>query len=305
MQLESRWLLVYDNAEDLDLIRSYWPSATRGKALITTRRSAFAFHLASDGLEITAWDADMGSKFLLHLLSTEIGEQLTKEEINSANELSKKLSGHALAISQMAGLIHRRSWSISEFVRLYNQQPDKMHGVFGNSSINALWDISFKSLDPESRIILGIICFLEPDQIPEALFEYKSPENEELPESLKFTQDIFVLSTVFENLLTSALIKRDKDRRAFTVHRLVQAAFKQSMTPEQRQQSFNDATLFLFAAFPRLGPNTGQLYPVWPVCALYLPHALSMLNAFQQERKNNPEFKVLVEYCMLNNNVAR
>lgn len=247
----------------------------------------------------------MGSKFLLHLLSTDIAEQLSKEETASADQLSKKLSGHALAISQMAGLIHRRSWTISEFVKLYNQQPDRMHGVFGNSSINALWDISFKSLDPKSRTILGIICLLDPDEISETLFKFRSAENEQLPESLKFTQDAFTFSAVIENLLTSALIKRNRDRRAFAVHRLVQAAFKQFMTPEERQQSFNDATVFLYAAFPGLDPDTKQLYPVWPTCAMYLPHALSMLDSFQQELKANPEFKVLVQYCRLNNNVAR
>ena len=289
----------------MDLVLSHWPSATRGRALITTRKSAFAYYLATSGLEITTWDADMGSKFLLHLLATEIGEQLTNEETNSANELSRKLSGHALAISQMAGLIHGRRWSISEFVKLYNQQPEKMHGVFGNSSINALWDISFKSLDFRSRIILGIICFLEPDHISEALFDFKSPENEELPESLRFTQDTFVLSAVFENLLTTALLKRDRDRRAFTVHRLVQAAFRHFMSPEDRQRSFNDATVFLYAAFPGLDPESKQLYPSWPTCAMYLPHALSMLDAFQQELKDNPEFKILFQYCRMNNNVAR
>lgn len=87
----------------MDLLLSHWRSATRGKVLITTRKSSFTFHLASGGLKITTWNADTGSKFFLHL---EIGEQLTTEESSSASVLSKKLSGHALAISQMAGLIH-------------------------------------------------------------------------------------------------------------------------------------------------------------------------------------------------------
>ncbi|KAL9104085.1 MAG: hypothetical protein Q9163_000937 [Psora crenata] len=300
-----RWLLIYDNAEDMDLLLSYWPSATRGVALITTRKSSFAFHPASGGLEIPTWDADMGTKFLLHLLSTNISEELTKDETSSANELSRKLSGHALAISQMAALIYRRSWSIAEFVKLYNQQPAKMHGVFGNSSINALWDISFKSLDPQSRAILGIMSFLEPDQISEALFNPDALKDGPLPESLKFTQDAFTFSAVIEDLLTSALIKKDRDRRAFVVHRLVQTAFKYFMTPEERQQRFNDATMFLWNAFPGLDPETQQLYPVWSTCALYLPHALTMLGAFEEEHKANPEFKVLVQYCRLNNNVAR
>lgn len=36
-KLDCRWLIVYDNAEFADLIRDFWPLASRGQALITTR----------------------------------------------------------------------------------------------------------------------------------------------------------------------------------------------------------------------------------------------------------------------------
>jgi hypothetical protein len=54
-----------------------------------------------------------GPKFLLNLLKKDLGAEITADESQSAMELS---DGHALAISQMAGLIHRRSWSIKEFL---------------------------------------------------------------------------------------------------------------------------------------------------------------------------------------------
>ncbi|KAL8926612.1 MAG: hypothetical protein Q9172_001711 [Xanthocarpia lactea] len=181
---QSRWLLVYDNAESVDLILPYWPAATRGQALITTRNPSFAFGLADGGLEVKSWDAQTGCKFLLHLLSTDIGTQLAAGESQSATELSHKLSGHALAISHMAGLIHERAWSISEFVEIYNQQPEKMHGISGNGAINALWDLSFRSLDKKGSTIMGVLCFVAPDSIPEALFE--TGHDVELPQCLQF-----------------------------------------------------------------------------------------------------------------------
>jgi NB-ARC domain len=184
---ECRWLIVYDNAEVVDLIRAHWPAASRGQALITTRNHSFAFEPADGGLEIKTWDTETGSRFLLHLLSTDIGTELKVNEATSAQELSKKLSGHALAISHMAGLIHRRAWSISEFMKIYNQHPSEMHGVSGNNSINALWDFAFKSLDPQSHAILGTMCFVAPDGIPQSLFEPECAAD--LPESLLFCSD--------------------------------------------------------------------------------------------------------------------
>jgi hypothetical protein len=43
----------------------------------------------------------------------------------------------------MAGLIHRRSGSIAEFMSIDLKNPLRAH----NSEIQALWDFSFKSLE--------------------------------------------------------------------------------------------------------------------------------------------------------------
>ena len=141
--------------------------------------------MAQKGLEIESWDASMGSRFLLWLLTTNIGEELSNEDIQSANQLAQKLSGHALALSHMAGLIHGRGLSIAEFMEEYDQQPQMIHGISENKSINALWNISFKTLDLQSRAILGILSYLSPDNVFELLFQ---PESAAicLPQPLKF-----------------------------------------------------------------------------------------------------------------------
>lgn len=180
-------MIVYDNVESMDLLLSYWPVASRGQVIITTRNHKFAFELAERGIEVTSWDSETGSQFLVHLLSTDIGEEIAAADIKSANQLSERLSGHALAISHMAGLIYRRSWSISEFVDIYKKQPQKMHGISGNSSINALWDISFSSLSPKSQEILGVLCFTAPEAIPQSLYE--TEDEASLPKSLQFCAD--------------------------------------------------------------------------------------------------------------------
>ncbi|KAG8161020.1 hypothetical protein KVR01_009284 [Diaporthe batatas] len=293
-QTKCRWLIVYDNAESIDLLLDYWPAASRGQALITTRNRSFAFHPADSGLEISSWDAETGSRFLAHLLSTDVGTQLTTQESKSAHDLSEKLSGHALAISTMAGLIHRRAWSISEFLSLYNKQPEKMHGISGNSSINALWDMSFQSLDEKSSAILGVLCFLSPDNIPQSLFEIQSAEV--LPSELSFCADQFAFWETIENLLTLALIKRDKETRTLSVHRLVQMSFNFFLTPEQRQTCFNNATILVANAFPRRDTASAQLYLMWERCAAILQHVLSLKDCFRKELAGNPAFKALQGY---------
>lgn len=184
---ECRWLIVYNNAEDPELIREYWPLAGRGLALITTMNPAFRF-LADHDIEITHWDSENGSRILLHQLSSDISSGLKEEEATSAQQLSQKLSGHALAISTMAGLIHRRELSISEFMRFYNKHPSDVPRISGNRSIDALWEMSFQSLNAQSHALLGVMSFLEPDNISQALFEPPTLP-EKLPKALEFCSD--------------------------------------------------------------------------------------------------------------------
>lgn len=176
--------MVYDNVESADLLMPYWPEASHGKAIITTRNHSLAYEPATSGLEITSWDAKMGSEFLLFLLKRNIGSDIQVEG-DSAIELSQKLSGHALAISHMAGLIHRRSWSIAEFMQIYLKNPKRAH----QSELQAVWDLSFATLGKDSRVFLGIASFLVSEKIPQLLFDLA--EDSDLPEDLEFCTDEF------------------------------------------------------------------------------------------------------------------
>ncbi|KAH8807474.1 P-loop containing nucleoside triphosphate hydrolase protein [Xylogone sp. PMI_703] len=298
-----RWLLIFDNVEFVDLLMRYWPTASRGQVIITTRNHNFAFYPTDGGLEITEWDTGTGSQFLIHLLSADISKQLTKEEARSAHELSLNLGGHALALSFMASLIQRRSWSIEEFVQMYKQHPQKVHGIFGNNSINALWTLSFQSLSEKACAILGVLAFLSPDNIPQALFEPRTADI--FPDSLKFCNSPFDFSYEMETLMTLALVKRNKENRSFSIHRLVQTSFKYFMSPEDRQKSFDDATILVSAAFPRKDDEFAHMYHMWKPCALYLPHVLSLRDSFREEKKANSTFSASVLYCSLNNACQR
>lgn len=163
----------------------YWPGSSQGRAIITTRNPSLAFEPASSGLEVTSWDAQTGSQFLLFLLKQSIGRDL-EAECNSALALSERLSGHALAISHMAGLIYDGEFSIQEFMTMYLKNPRRAHAT---NELVALWDFSFKSLDKNSLSILGVMSFLMPDIIPQELFE--AGADRKLSEDLDFCSDVF------------------------------------------------------------------------------------------------------------------
>jgi hypothetical protein len=95
------------------------------------------------------------------------------------------------------------------------------------------------------------------------------------------------LSEAIEPLLTLALIKRDKDSRAFSCHRLVQTQFRSYLPSEERQQAFNNATALVYHAFPKQSDatNKNQFYQQWA------QHVICLEDNFKEERKHSKEFK--------------
>ncbi|KAJ6780996.1 hypothetical protein PWT90_09037 [Aphanocladium album] len=253
-----RWLLVYDNAETFELLLKYWPVASQGCVIITSRNHSFAYEPAETGIEVLPFDRESGSGFILHMLSLDIVTSISSQDVQSSLQLSEKLSGHALAISQMTGLIHRRSWSISEFIAIYDRNTRQIHGMPGTNSLDAVWRLSFQSLSPDCTTMLGIMCYLTPDSIPQALFEPVGAQD--LPTKLEFCHDELVLSDLIDELLTLALIKREKSARILSLHRLVQQQFRYFSSPADNQRFFYHTTCLLFEAFPQSDAKKGQLF---------------------------------------------
>jgi hypothetical protein len=185
--IDRNWLVVYDNVESADMLMPYWPSSTKGRAIITTRYDSLAFDPAAEGLEVTSWDSMTGSLFLLWLLKNNIGRDLNSES-DSALTLSERLGGHALVISQMAGLIQKFKLSIRDFMTIYLKNPRTAHE---RGEFKAIWELSFKSLNDDSRRLLGAMAILVPDGIPHEVFASPADRDREYPAGLTFCSDDF------------------------------------------------------------------------------------------------------------------
>lgn len=109
------------------------------------------------------------------------------------------------------------------------------------------------------------------------------------------------LSTITEELLALALIKRDRYDRVFSIHRLVADQFRRFLTPNDLQKAFFEASILMYNAFPKKPKKPGaaraNLYNVWDTCQLWLQHVLQLKVRFMQERKRDPSFAACRETC--------
>ncbi|KAI0542140.1 NB-ARC and TPR domain protein [Xylaria digitata] len=296
---QCRWLIIYDHAENIDLIHAHWPIARRGQALITSCSRLFASRPAYCGLEITTWDTEAYSGFLRSLLWTQTGIEMENNDTTSVYELPEKLNCHAFVISKVAGMIHRNALSIDEFMKMYRQYLSESRFISGDGVINGFWQLLFDSLNEHSSSILGLLCFLAPSSIPFGLLELKDPSH--FPDTISFCAGVLAFSAAIENLLTLELIRRDEESQSFSLGRYLQTLFKNFLGSAKRQQRFNDVTILVSQAFPRRDCDVAQLYLMWDRCSTYLRHVLFLKHCFRDELKKNPQFTALPAYCDLSN----
>ncbi|KAF2228145.1 hypothetical protein BDZ85DRAFT_12299 [Elsinoe ampelina] len=301
-----RWIVVFDNARDVELVKLYWPLSGCGQVLVTTRNIEFEFHLTDYGMRLDNWDAAHGIKFLEHLLSPASGRRIPVHSIatENARKLAEKLEGHALAISLMAGMIHRRAWSVEEFFATYHDRPDEvLNGIFENKSIASLWNCTFESLTTNSATLLGVMSFLQPDGVLQSLFVPKGTRR--MPDGLAFCHRPSELWDAFDALLVQALVKRVRQTQTFTVHRLVQSSYKHFMDQASRQRNFHTASALIHQVFPTQDRKAATLWLRWAECERYLQHVLALRDSFEQKWDDGFKMIASTEYCELSNMCQR
>lgn len=173
--------MVYDNVRTVEARTHYWPRTTKGRIIVTTSIYPDTLYLSGVNLEVKPWSAVEGSRYLFFLLKRKDGIHPDSEENEAAVYLSEKLSGHPLSILLIAGLIHNGSCSTSEFMDMYVEDANQIHGM---DELAIVWRTTFKELNPESHTLLGVMSWLMPDSIPQELFE--KGVNRESADGLEF-----------------------------------------------------------------------------------------------------------------------
>jgi hypothetical protein len=110
----------------------------------------------------------------------------------------------------MATLILAKGFSLEKFLAMYDKHSKKMHRERKSGwkypgyehAIDTVWELAVNGLDPDSRVCLGILSFLEPDAIPQELFR-GSEVSLERP-ALKFCEDEYS----YGNSLDTDTLKR-------------------------------------------------------------------------------------------------
>ena len=164
--------MIFDNAEDVITLRPFWPAGIRGSIIITTQNPDMV-HLTSSAIHLPPMSPEEGSTLIQEYLRRGASEQ------SAAEALSRELGGLPLAIAHFAGYVTKSQCSIEQIAaslhqRFKSSQIWSSTGAPSTSAyeytLNTVWDLAFLRLSSDSRRLLEIIAFMNPDSIPEDMF---------------------------------------------------------------------------------------------------------------------------------------
>lgn len=288
-QCQQRWLLIFDNVDDISLIQEYLPKQGNGSILLTTRANAVGSLAMS--IEVEAMSFMEGTHLLLRRARRLA--QASDEEINEAGNIVVALDHFPLSLDQAGAYIDETGCSFADYLQIYQKHRQELLARRGKQatgypdSVATTWSLSFQKIEqanPAAAELLRLCAMLAPDHIPEELIK-----NGALywPPLLQQTaMDLFAFNRMLEDLLTFSLVKRLAEGHFLSIHRLVQVVQRDAMKPEEQKHWAERVVRAVHGAFPR---NPKNDVSSWPQCLRYLEQAQACDTLIQQYQILLPE----------------
>jgi NB-ARC domain len=169
--LDCRWLLILDNADDLEIVQQIWPTTGAGSILLTSRDFGSASNPASAGFHVQPFDETTGAVTLLRILGR---DEHNTQERKLASEIVTILGGLPLAINQIASFIKQRKLQLKDLPPLYDKNASKVDDKKSRltryeKTLGNVWELSLSKLSTDAAHLHGLLVFFSPDVIDEAM----------------------------------------------------------------------------------------------------------------------------------------
>lgn len=302
-----QWLLVFDNADDIDMwiskshseqessrLIDYLPRSEHGCIVFTTRDRKTAVKLAQKNVvEVPEMDEDVA----IHLLQKCLVDPDLVNNTSDTKALLQELTYLPLAIFQAVAYINENRIDFSEYLSLLAEQEEDVinllneefedNGRYHNmkNPVATTWLVSFEQIrnrDPLAADYLSFMACIDPKDIPQSLL----PAG---PSRKKETDAIGTLDAY------SFIIKRPADL-ALDLHRLVHLATRNWLRKEEQTTQW---TKRVITRLEEMFPNDDhQNRTLWRG---YLPHAQYILTSNTSSSDPEPRCSLLerVGCCLL------
>lgn len=220
LRLRDRWLLIFDNAEDVADIRPVLPGGV-GHVLVTTRRGGFGYLGPVHDLDVLPRPDAIA---LLRRRAPALAD-------DQAGVLAELLGDLPLALEQAAAYLDQIRLPPADYLHLLTTRAGDMYGrgrvIDHRHTIATLWSLSLDQLrvcQPAAVQLLRLCAYLAPEPIPLDVFTIQPSR---LPAPLdRVAGDRLALAEAVGALVDYSLV--DRTESGLLLHRLVQGVVRES-----------------------------------------------------------------------------
>ncbi|HET8845158.1 MAG TPA: FxSxx-COOH system tetratricopeptide repeat protein, partial [Ktedonobacteraceae bacterium] len=239
---QTEWLLIFDNVEELSLIKPFLPASNQGAILLTTRLQGLG-SLARP-IELPLLNRDEGCAFLLartHYADHHTPDYLIDSTQQlAAQAIATQMDGLPLALEQAGAYIEATGCHLSEYLQLFEQRQYRLLEEHEPSSdhphsVSRTFSLAFQQVEqrhPLAADLLMICAFLAPEAIPEQFFLQCAPLLGPTFASLQV--DPLTLDSALRVLRSYSLLQRQASTRTLHMHRLVQIVLRGRLTEQEQ-----------------------------------------------------------------------
>jgi hypothetical protein len=245
----AKWLIVFDNADDPDVLLDFWPIDGVGSIIVTSRNPVVAQSHYADirAMGLPAMDPVEGG-FLLRRIS---GREDEDPSLEVCSAIAKRLGGLPLALMQMAHLIRIKHLSFAEFVKYYDEDPktrqeSPVHRLTKNQTLASIWNT--ESLLPSAIALLRVLSMLDADGIYEDILT-KGADKIEVDGYPRTRKDYFEARAA---LIKSSLVTQNIELGLLKIPRIVQDVVRHKLALEDFRRVYDAAVVLVTAVWPFL-----------------------------------------------------
>lgn len=272
-----RWLLIYDGVHRPEILNDYWPYDGPGSILITSR-NPFSW---TKSLPLSQFTSEEAITYLLKATN----RNLSDVDPESVTNVSSRLGGLPLALTQMASIIATKQLSFRQFLDSYNERESQRELLHFQSNMGDLKSLSlehtvasvwaFENLK-YGRKLLNVLSMLDPDSIPERLLT-SAIGNINLP---GYPATMEEYDHAKGELLACSLVTGNKQESKLFIHRLVQDVARAEMCHSEFRQTLVACVKLIASIWPFENFTWRHGIARWPICEELFPHIARLKDIF-------------------------
>ncbi|ADP80951.1 FxSxx-COOH system tetratricopeptide repeat protein [Pseudofrankia inefficax] len=266
----SRWLLVFDNANEIEMVRNYFPTGTAGDILIVARNTAW-LRLARC-VEVGPFTRSESIEMLR--LDDRLDEGIDLP-VADADRLAAALGDLPLAVDQASIWCRETGMPVGEYLRLFEDRNVNLAGSLPayDISIDVAWSLALDRIEqssPSACRIAQLVAFLAPLPIRrkflfDGLAALSMPEFDAVP--LRPVE----MARAVGDLNRYGLTRVGPGDDTILMQTLVQPVVVNRMPPGERDLVRGAARALLAVG----DPGTPDDPAAWPLYAELYPHLLA------------------------------